>query len=107
MYVVGYTDTQDEWSIAKVTVDSLDLRSWNYAGREATLKDLDRVLTYYYEDYTKEEGIDYLYIVPEGTGIWAKNFTEAFDLGYRAIIEYMEEQNSEWEDDKYAEGNEW
>ena len=108
MYVISYSDTWDEWTVSEVLDSFLDFQVWTYGGRPATIDDVEVVTCHYYDDTSAvNEGIDYRYLKREGSGIWKISIQEAFDIGYRAIREYIEEQNSEWEDTEYAEGNEW
>jgi hypothetical protein len=108
MYAVCYSDTWNEWTISEVIDDLLDFQVWTYGGRPATIDDVEVVTTHYYGDeWAESGGIDYRYLKREGAGIWKISIQEAFDIGYKAITEYIEEQNSEWEDVGYAEGHEW
>ena len=112
MYIVGYSEIWDDWTVSKVPDESLDFGHWSYAGRPVTIHDVYVVTTHYYDErWAEYGGTDYRYLIPEGKGIWKKTITEAFCLGHQAITKYMylreEEQNSEWEDTEYAEGNEW
>jgi hypothetical protein len=103
MFVVGYSDSWNEWTISEVKDSSLDYGAWCYAGRPATKEDIEVVTAHYYEEIDGEHwGADYRYLLHSGM-----SFQEAFDIGYRAIVDFIEEQNSEWEDVAYAEGHEW
>jgi len=108
MYVIGYSDTWNEWVISKVLDSSIDYGAWSYGGRPATKYDVEVVTTHYFgEDWAEYGGTDYRYLKREGEGIWKISMEEAFAIGYRAIVDFIEEQNSEWEDTEYAEGHEW
>jgi hypothetical protein len=103
MIVVGYSDTWNEWTVSEVLDEMLDFGAYSYGGRPATRDDVEVVTTHYYgEDWMEYGGTDYRYLIHDGMTL-----PEAFGIGYRAINEFIEEQNSEWEDTKYAEGNEW
>ena len=103
MYVIGYSNTWDEWTKSEVLDSFLNFEVWTYGGRPASINDVEVVTTHYYGDeWAESGGIDYRYLIYPGMSM-----QEAFDIGYRAITEYIEEQNSEWEDVGYAEGHEW
>ena len=103
MFVVGYSDTWDEWTISEVMDSSIDYGAWSYGGRPATKDDIEVVTAHYYdENWAEYGGADYRYLIHSGMSM-----PEAFGIGFRAIVDFIEEQDSEWEDTKYAEGNEW
>jgi hypothetical protein len=98
MYMIGYSDTWDEWTISEMPDNMLDSQCWSYSykGRPATVDDVDVVTAYYYDNtHVEFGGTDYRFLTRRGLTL-----VEAFDVGYWYIKNYINEQDRQ-EDREY------
>lgn len=103
MYVVGYSDTWDEWTVSEVLDEMLDFGAYSYGGRPATLDDVEVVTTRYYDEDWLEYGVTYYrYLIHDGMTL-----PEAFDIGYWYIRNYINDLDRHEDNNYYEQENEW